>query len=165
MSPQGLSASALPALRAKHFSHHHQGWFGRTTHVGHPEGKRRCKPTHNRLILVGVAVLNRGKGKGISCLEFSRVEIGPSWLPHVICQEMFLPSSSFFCPSFLPLVVVCHTRVGSSCPAFVGMMALLAHQWGQTLVSICCSLAPSSVCILGGVQPVVGSVVPRQLGY
>ena len=37
-------------------------------------------------------MLNRGKGREISCLEFSRVEIGPSWLPHVICQDFFLQS-------------------------------------------------------------------------
>ena len=112
MSPQGLSASALPTLRAKHFSHHHQGWFGKTMHVGHPEGKRRCKPTHNWLMLVGVAVLNRGKGREISCLEFSRVEIGPSWLPHVICQEISFSSQLPTQPSWVYLLMgfVCGIR-------------------------------------------------------
>ena len=63
--------------------------------------------------------------------------------------NMFLPSSSFFYPSFLPLTVFCHTRVSLSCPTFVGMTALRVHQWGKTLV-IYCLLAPSSVFILGG---------------
>ena len=87
MSPQEVCLRQL--VKGQAFHHHHQGWFGRKTHVVYPRGIRGCKPTHNWLILVGVAVLNCSNGREISCLEFSMVKIGLLWLPHIICQEMF----------------------------------------------------------------------------
>ena len=101
MSPQGLSASTVPTMRARHFSYHHQGWLQEQRTWFTYEGKRCYKPTHNQLILVGVVVLNCGKGREISCLEFSRVEIRPSWLPHVICQEFVFSSQSVTNPAIL----------------------------------------------------------------
>ena len=90
VSPQGLSMSTVPISRAKHFNHHHHGWFGWHTWFT-PEGERRCKPTHNRSILVGVAVLNCGKGREILCLEFSRARISSLWLLQVTRGDFFLP--------------------------------------------------------------------------
>ena len=65
-------------------------------------GKRRYKPTHNRLILVRVAVLNCSKGREISCLEFSRARIRYLWLLQVVCREFVCAILFLFLPFVSP---------------------------------------------------------------
>ena len=56
-------------------------------HVVHPWRERCCKPTHNWLILVGVAVLKCGKGRDISCWSVQEPRSGCCGLYMYICHE------------------------------------------------------------------------------